>query len=291
MHSHFILSITNFLLNSSVIIMIVGVAVFVYYIFFSKLFFSKKEKISPEKASSFGGFMSGLTGPLFTLAGFLIIYATIIEQRQIFQIQNFESSFFQFITFHRQNISEMTMRHPKKGMLVTGHQAFVNYHFMYKLINEVLDSSQIFSKYDIEKKKDLSFAILYYGNTDKDSVRLSKHLEKYTTNNIDREEFFKILSAVPHGEEVPSHFIGYSNVLSSYLNQFFDYVRFVDENTFLTEEQKNKYVHMLISQNGIFEINLLYYYTNSSLADPYQVILFKKYGIDKKLDKNLVNFK
>ncbi len=97
MHVDLILSITTFLLNSSVIIMIAGVAVFIYYIFFSKLFFNKKEKISPDKASSFGGFMSGLTGPLFTLAGFLIIYATIIEQRQIYQIQNFESSFLQFL--------------------------------------------------------------------------------------------------------------------------------------------------------------------------------------------------
>ncbi len=263
----------------------------IYYIFFSKLFFNKKEKISPDKASSFGGFMSGLTGPLFTLAGFLIIYATIIEQRQIYQIQNFESSFFQFITFHRQNITEMTMKHPKKGALVTGHQAFVNYHFMYKIIYSVLDSSKIFSNYNLEKKRDLGFAVLYYGTTDKDSIRLSKHLEKYTQSKTDMEELFRILRAVPHGEEVPSHFIGYSNVLSSYLNQFFDYVRFVDENTFLTDNEKNKYINMLISQNGIFEINLLYYYTNSTIAESYQVELFHKYTMDKRLDKNLLNFK
>jgi hypothetical protein len=268
--------------------MILGLAVFIYYLFFSKLFFSRKEKVSPDKASSFGGFMSGLTGPLFTLAGFLIIYATIIEQRQINQIQNFESSFFQFVNFHRDNISEMTMKHPKKGAVVTGHQAFVNYHFMYKIIYSVLDSSKTFSNYSEEKKKDLSFAVLYYGTTDKDSIRLNKHLEKYSKSKTDNEELFRILRAVPHGEEVPSHFIGYSNVLSSYLNQFFDYVRFVDENTFLSEKDKNKYVHMLISQNGIFEINLLYYYTNSTIAEPYQIELYHKYTLDKKLDKNLL---
>jgi NADH:ubiquinone oxidoreductase subunit 5 (subunit L)/multisubunit Na+/H+ antiporter MnhA subunit len=288
MHLSFILSITNVLLNASVIIMILGVLVFIYYLFFSKLFFSRKEKVSPDKASSFGGFMSGLTGPLFTLAGFLIIYATIIEQRQINQIQNFESSYFQFVNFHRDNINEMSMRHPKKGAIVTGHQAFVNYHFMYKIIYGVLDSSKTFSKYSTEKKKDLSFAVLYYGTTDKDSIRISKHLEKYTKSKTENEDLFRILRAVPHGEEVPSHFIGYSNVLSSYLNQFFDYVRFVDENTFLSEKEKNKYVHMLTAQNGIFEINLLYYYTNSTIAEPYQIELFHKYALDKKLDKNLL---
>ncbi len=288
MHLSFILSITNVLLNASVIIMILGLVVFIYYLFFSKLFFSRKEKVSPDKASSFGGFMSGLTGPLFTLAGFLIIYATIIEQRQINQIQNFESSFFQFVNFHRDNISEMTMKHPKKGAVVTGHQAFVNYHFMYKIIYSVLDSSKTFSNYSTEKKKDLSFAVLYYGTTDKDSIRLNKHLEKYSKSKTDNEELFRILRAVPHGDEVPSHFIGYSNVLSSYLNQFYDYIRFVDENTFLSEKDKNKYVQMLISQNGIFEINLLFYYTNSTIAEPYQIELYHKYTLDKKLDKNLL---
>ena len=77
------MTLSNFLILFSLFLVICGFSFYLYFSLFSKLFFQKKQKTTPERASTFGEFINGLTGPIFALAGFLIIYATIMDQNDI----------------------------------------------------------------------------------------------------------------------------------------------------------------------------------------------------------------
>lgn len=58
----------------------------------------------------FGDFVGGVVGTLFALAGTLLIFLTFQEQAKENKIRRFESSFFEMIRLHRENVSEMKYR-------------------------------------------------------------------------------------------------------------------------------------------------------------------------------------
>ncbi len=54
-----------------------------------------------------GDFIGGIVGTIFSLTGFLMLFLTFRQQNDSFKEERFESNFFEFIKFHRENINEL----------------------------------------------------------------------------------------------------------------------------------------------------------------------------------------
>jgi uncharacterized membrane protein len=66
-----------------------------------------KNKIDFSTTGQFGDFIGGIVGTIFALAGTLFIFLTLYEQVRQNKRGAFESSFFEMLHLHRENVNEM----------------------------------------------------------------------------------------------------------------------------------------------------------------------------------------
>jgi hypothetical protein len=284
------MNVSLFLMIFSLVLMLSGLGIFLHFVFFSKLFFSKKEGLSLEKASTFGDFMNGLTSPIFTLAGFLIIYATIIDQKDINQVQNFESVFFTQLEFHRENCRQMTInKSPKSCESKTGYATFVNFQYQYSKAYKIIDTCRVTRSYSLHDKKDLGFALFYLGASD--SVILRNFFKRNYRELIPKfGYFFNCLKKIDHCPELKSYFDGNKARLNSFFNQFFAAIELVDQSSFLSHSQKQSYIRMITAQNGYYEANIIHYYIQSSISEKPHKRFYKRYNLVKWINHDLLPY-
>ncbi|GAA4022949.1 hypothetical protein GCM10022409_03460 [Hymenobacter glaciei] len=100
-------------------LVVIGTIVLIYFLFSSRIndyhvpgFFNhsnqKKETIDFTATGQFGDFVGGVVGTIFTLAGTLLIFLSFQEQAKQNSRESFESSFFEMVRLHRENISELS---------------------------------------------------------------------------------------------------------------------------------------------------------------------------------------
>ena len=284
------MKINDVLMMTSIIIMVVGFCVYLYFLFFSKLFFNKQDKTSAEKASTFGEFINGVTGPLFALAGFMIIYSTIMDQKEITKTQQFENYFFKFLDYHRTNNERITIKGAKSCNPVSGRQVWVNFRGIIKKAYHIIQSDSAYTRMTYHQKIDLSFAILNYGLGSSDTSRLYKYLDQYQLSIQDKNSLFKKLRAVEHCDQVSVYFYGFSNVLENYFHEYFTYMNYVDACTFIDNNEKIKYVEILNAQNDIYCNAVIYFYLQSNISTEAQKKLAKTYQLLEKMDTSLISF-
>ncbi len=104
----------DYLSSIAIIFVIIGLVVIFYFMF--SLPFNDESKIrNAELFGQYGDFVGGFIGSLFTLAGFFLIYKTlltqqdaikqqdsiIVQQRKMFELQKFENTFFNLLKTQR----------------------------------------------------------------------------------------------------------------------------------------------------------------------------------------------
>lgn len=172
------MNLSDLLLIFSLFLVIAGSASDIYFGLISKLFFKKNIKTTPETASSFGEFINGLTGPIFALAGFLIIYATIIDQNDLNNLQQFENRFFKNLDYNRSNTLEISIVSPKSCKKIVGNAVWVSCYQQIKTAYKLIERDSLMNKLSQNKKLDIAFATFYWGYSNVDTARLSLHLKK-----------------------------------------------------------------------------------------------------------------
>jgi uncharacterized membrane protein len=70
--------------------------------------FWTKSPIDFEKTGEFGDFIGGFVGTIFSAAGFIFLYLTLVDQRQSNRKERFESRFFELVKLHRDNVGELS---------------------------------------------------------------------------------------------------------------------------------------------------------------------------------------
>ncbi|QDK80821.1 hypothetical protein EXU85_20300 [Spirosoma sp. KCTC 42546] len=95
-----------------------GISIFIYFVVSSKidnLQIWSSNKIDFGITGQFGDFIGGVVGTLFSLSGTLLIFLTFQEQKEQNykesirnNIDGFESTFFELIKLHRENINELS---------------------------------------------------------------------------------------------------------------------------------------------------------------------------------------
>lgn len=282
------MKLNDILIIISLILVVLGFTLYLYFSLVSKLFFKKKEKTTPERASTFGEFISGITGPIFALAGFLIIYATIMDQNDINDIQHFESLFYKQMDYNRNNNLEISIKSPKSCDEISGGAVWVSFYSQIKKAYQIIDNDSLLKMQPKDKKIDLAFATFFFGISNTDTVRLYSHMDKLNLTSELKSNYVSSLKLIEHCPNWYSYFVGYTNKYETFIKQYFSFIYFVDKQTSLTQEQKEEYINMLNLQNDNFCQLVIYYYLESSLCDAQELKMKERYSLLLRIDKSLL---
>jgi hypothetical protein len=281
--------LSDFLILFSLILVISGFSLYLYFSLFSKLFFQKKQKTTPERASTFGEFINGLTGPIFALAGFLIIYATIIDQNSINNIQQFESNFFKLLDYHRVNNMEISIKSPRSCNQIMGNTVWLSFYTQIKKAYNTIQNDNILNKKDTKAKIDIAFSTFYYGVSKTDTTRIYNHLK--LKHNLSANQicfYFSELGKIERCTDFSKYHVGYTNKCGTFLLQYFSFINYIDKQKTLSSEQKEEYMKMLNLQNDNFCQLVIYYYLKSTLCKAEELKMNSKYNLLPRIDKSLL---
>ena len=285
------MTLSNFLILFSLFLVICGFSFYLYFSLFSKLFFQKKQKTTPERASTFGEFINGLTGPIFALAGFLIIYATIMDQNDINNIQQFESQFYKLLDYNRDNNLDISIKSPKSKICneITGGTVWLSFYSQIKKAYEIIQNNDVLNQKDTKAKMDIAFTTFYYGISSSDTTRIYNHLKlKHNLSHTQICKYLFELRKIEHCEDFSAYHAGYSNKCGTFILQYFSFINYIDKQKMLSLEQKNEYVNMLNLQNDNFCQLVIYYYLYSTHCESDHVLLNSKYNLLPRIDSTLL---
>ena len=164
----------------------------------------------------FGDFIGGVVGTFFALAGTLLIFLSFLQQTKENKRTAFESSFFEMIRLHRENVSELRYHKFRKGEdHIYENRQVINLIFKefiecYREVKKFSNSKQIEDyltpKYIIKLKTitskinskislielaiiDISWNIVFYGL----SVEGESIIRKSFLNKYNRKYYYKLL--------------------------------------------------------------------------------------------------
>lgn len=222
--------------------------------------------VNAEKFGQFGDFVGGIIGSLWSLAGILLFYLALSEQREDFKT-NQEALQLQIKALNQQ-IEEFQLQ----------RQELESTRKIYEEQSQTLKTQQFESNF-------YSF-LEVYSNIKARFPECPENDYFYHLYNLLFCEYNPTLSFVDHNEELIKKYItifnNNSGFLSHYFKAFYRIVKMVDSQPFLKETEKSFYMKILRSQLTDFEQLLLFYnsYTmNGEKARP----LILKYDLLKHL--------
>jgi hypothetical protein len=274
--------------------------VLIIYFAFSKAFNDGSGNLNANLASNFGSFVGGIIGPIFSLAGFVLLYETIVAQRSsfdaqqnAFQIQQFETKFFELIKFHRDNVAQMVHRVPgEKDKIYDGARVFIEinsqFQKIYKITREFVNSSQLVSdEYKENAAINIAYLILFFGVSKRARPDLEHFFAKYgydksLTDSIVNELYKKKAEYNPN----VVYYGGHQVRLGHYFRHLFQTVKFVDKAAFLEPMQKYDYVKTLRAQLTQHEL-AIFFLNSLSIGEEWNN---KNYMVNYKMIKNLPQY-
>lgn len=91
-----------------------------------------------ETNGNVGGFIGGVAGALFSLAGVFLLFLTLRNQNETGERDKIEGRFFEFVRLHRENINELLYRDGRSGQTIaSGRKVFK------EVYEQILEASEI----------------------------------------------------------------------------------------------------------------------------------------------------
>jgi len=265
---------------------------FIFMILFSLMgpFNDWSFSIDTEIADHFGSLIGGVVGSLFSLAGFLLLYETIIKQQESFQIQQFENKYFELIKIHRENVQSIKYKVPDStdDKIVSGHGFFVQLNEEFDKLYDLIVDFKISSLSEIDRIE-ITSIILFYGVSPKSERTLKDALNKYDTEIVD--DIIKNLRKVKTDYDANILFFGgHQNRLDHYLRHFAQTIKYIDRTVFLNESQKYNYAKLIRAQLTQFELSCFFYNTLTKFGKSWrEYLLVEKYQLIKNLPRILTS--
>lgn len=248
------------------ILSILGIGLMIFFAF-DKGFNDRSGVLDSSLASEYGSLIGGVVGSIFTLAGMLLLYETIVAQRKSFEIQQFEARLFELIRMHRDNVAQMTHRIPNEAdKYSNGASVFVQiksqFSELYRIIKPKVDKDKTIADDDKEREAiNISYFILFFGVSREAREDLENALSGFDKKMI-REIIEKISARKTEYDSNTVYFGGHQVRLGHYYRHLYLTVKYVDKTKFLNEDEKYDYVKILRAQltnheQALFFINSL----------------------------------
>ncbi|MCW3128442.1 MAG: hypothetical protein JWO03_4100 [Bacteroidetes bacterium] len=258
-------------------------------------FHNAKGVFDPLLASEFGSFIGGLVGPMFYLAGFFLLYETIIVQNKSFEKQQFETKFFELLRFHRQNVTEMEYRLPyEEHKYINGPLVFreIKSQFtkLYKIVSPFIEASPAIPA---DRKKietiDITYLLLFFGVSQSTLPILEHILEKRYDRQLTTDIILEVRKERTAYNPDSMYFGGHQLRLAHYYRHLFQIVNYVDSTDFITDIQKYDYVKILRAQLSQHEV-AIFFLNSLSIGQPWEKNGYiTKYKFIKNLPPNFVD--
>ncbi len=256
--------------------------------------------IESELAGRFGNFIGGYVGSVFLLLSVVLLYFTLANQREMFQIQQFENRFYQMLRIARENSNEVE----SKGE--NGRRVFIS------IKEEVEKAFRIIVAQDkkgeiMEKDKiNLAYLITFYGagpssreqlKIDKVVVLGNKELVENVIAHFAREyDKAKFMNeGCPRHERQYLEFDGHQSRLGHYYRHLFQTVSYVNDQRLLSYEKKYQYVRTLRAQLSTHEQAIFFFNSLSTMGRPWEAYvkdfnkkLVTKYNLIKNIPQGFI---
>lgn len=244
--------------------------------------------IDINKANSLGTLFSGLATPFLSLFAIYITYWTYITQHKAFIHQQIENNFFKMLDYREEIISKMSHRDPssKNGETICGRPVF------YKIRNQIDKAHKIVSGINYENhelsnidKVIVSYIACYFGLGGSYKTNFTNLLIPIIKDEQYAQKIHQRLSQErTYYDEGIKYFGGHVSRLNLYFRNLYSVVNFIDQNEYLSDSQKQDYIHILRSQMTEEEQELLFINSLSDLGKTWRDKgLIKKYSLTKNI--------
>ena len=267
--------------NFALVLSILGLCIILIFIF-NKSFNYWSFELNPQLADEFGGFIGGLVGSLFSLAGIFLLFETLINQKNSFLKQQFESRYFELIKIYREIVSEMQHKIPNKvDKYESGKRIFIEIRRQFGEIFLIVKSYDNENAFDEIEKIDISYLILFFGMGGEYKEILKEFLNKYFEKS--EEIMTKIFNACDSRKDKNNNFKefgGHQSRLGHYFPHLYQTIKYVDDSESLSKKEKYDFIKILRAQLSVYELFILFI---NSLTD-----FGKDWRVKDNNDQNLI---
>lgn len=286
------------LLWFGILLFLLGVIIFIW-----KETFSTQEQINSEKFSQFGDLIGGIIGSIWSLAGVILFYVALTEQRNDIQINRetlvtqVEALNQQIREFELQRVElEETRKVFQEQSITLKNQRFENTLFqLLSLHHELVDKFSFsvggfMTTKQLEKREVITHAFtdlnnrIYYVNSEneKDSdgqlIAVQKVPENIEVAELKLREAYKAF-----------YFEDYKQVLSHYFRNIYHVFKFIFTSKLIAQEEKQFYASIVRAQLSSDELFLILYNAlHAGLGYPNFLFLIKEFDIMQNFDFGLI---
>lgn len=228
------------------------------YIIFNKAYFNTSCIIDTKLASEFENFFGGYVGVLLSiLSTFLLIY-TIIDQHIEKQKEWTTDKFYKMLEFHNNIVNQLSVSHidTRKKERSNGRRAFVIFKIQIIHLLELIESLNTKEKWNLDKEQKLHivYMIFYYG--------IDKKWVEFLQDKIKEDiDFNIILKGVEIIKKRRKFELGRTNQtsLSAYFRNMYNLIKLVDNDKYLSKEEKKSLITIYRAQLSNPELYVLFF--------------------------------
>lgn len=231
--------------------------------------------LDETKVGTFGDFIGGVVGTLLAFVASILYYVALKEQRKELS-QNHEAIRLQTKALNQQ-IEEFEAQ---KKELELSREVYSKQCEIMKEEERTMHIQQFDSHFFgmLQMYRDIKNGLCVHSGGDDFFLTLINTIK----DNLDittRE--YGVLKKKIHGQYI-NVFTSYQNILSPYFRCLYRLIRQIDDNEFLSEEEKWRYVKLVRAQLSDFELLIIYYNCCTTVAEK-ALLLYYKYNIFKHL--------
>lgn len=282
---------TNWMQTVAFILGGMGVVIIIVLAFIPP--FNNHGSIDVELFSKYGAFIGGVVGPLFSLAGFLLLYKTLSIQKESFEQQNnainlqkqsFEKERFETTLFNLINYKNDFVSKNAKDLFLTYHKGLNN--IWTALSFEEYCEFSFSIEEALYKENDWNFHVAEINDHDTSEEEKEYHkyalskiskrneIEKYNQNfNIKKEDWDGFNNSNDYRKVLISALLlknKFEETLECYFMLITEIIKHID----LNKHKSNEYIDILKTQISSLELSILFYYSFNSK----DIYLYKRYN-------------
>ena len=244
-------------------IIIVAVISFLYSIFYKpslsiQLEISKKQVVDSR-------FYEGIdVGVMFSVLSTLLLIYTIIDQFIEKQKSSATETFYKMVEFHNNIVYQLSVAHidVSKKERIHGRRAFVIFKIQISKLLDQIQNFQLYSSINTKELPRIAYTAFYYG--------IKQKIHKNITTKLGRTN---------------------QTSLSPYFQNMYNTIKFVDNNKYLSFQEKQDLITIYIAQLSPPELYVLAFHLESGFwENGKDNIYIKRYKLFRNLPENYCKF-
>lgn len=250
----------NSILKYVLIIFSLSLLVITPFIIFNGAYFNWSFNIDANLASGFGDFFGGFIGTLFSILSVLLLIYTITSQYIETSKNKTKDHFFKMLDYHTENVRSTKVGNievAKADIVEEGRRAFVIYKIQLKRLLQAINSISDTLDLDLSSREkiDVAYICFFYGQSETWIDFIKGKLSVHRNGSLIATEMLKKV------QENESLRLGRANQteLSSYFRNMYNAIKLVDNDKYLSHEEKIDLIKIYRAQLSNPELYILFF--------------------------------